>query len=293
VLATASARLGDHQGVLVLLDAQRREWHGPLLRLRYALSSVLVGASLRWATVKDTVAEEPEARWIADAWERSSPVPEGEAPLRHALFVEYGMVLLSGDLDDRGGVMRPRDLGGLLKRCWAALEVLGEVPERLVYAGARGEVVARWLADIGGVQAIPLKSRLPGQNVLGVLADDEDAHEFWQQVPRPSGTLPFLQVVKDPDLAYGPAPDVLGLCARGMRLPLHGLESERATDRVPPRLLATELQKAATETAAEGWVPDSEWCELRREHLSIHRPLPLEIRPGYVADIPMWGRLPK
>ena len=77
--------------------------------------------------------------------------------------------------------------------------------------------------------------------------------------------------------------------AAGARLPLDGIVAERASDRVPPRLLADDLRKAADGVDLEGDAPELEaWIAGRRALLTLADPPVLAARVPYLADIPRW-----
>lgn len=283
--AQAVARLGDHDRVLEILGRFEGRWPDPGTLCRYALSAVLAGDRARYARVAGLV-EEAGAEWITRAAARSEAVDADSdpQPLRHVHFVEYGATLLDAEERLFSTVVGPARIARILGR---AAAVVDTADQRICYTSQRGEVFARWLAALVDGTAIPASARIPKQRALLVLADD-DCWDARADQALDAGPTTVLQVVKDPNCAGVPTADLIGVLASGAPLPLEGIGAERASERVPPRLLAEQLKKAAEGTKDEGRGEVERWVEARKAWLSVNDPPGPSGRTPYLGDVPVW-----
>jgi len=273
-IAVAAAReaLGDHAAVLADLERFAPEWPDPELARIYGAAVIFEGAWERWDGVADTLADDPEGAWIVAAADRARTFPpeEGGSDLQHRLFIRYGAVLLDADEGVEG--IAPARLASWIAKCAALLLDRVDHDSRIAYVGPRSEVLARWLAESLGITAIPLSARLPNQELVIAVADDDDLEPLYQTRAFFGAPSVVFQAVKDPQRAGVPLADLIGILAEEPTLPFDGLEVERAADRVPPKLLVRQL-KAAAGAADEAPVAQLlGWAEQRRGHLSLDTP---------------------
>ncbi|MGM0578893.1 MAG: hypothetical protein ACQEXJ_24435 [Myxococcota bacterium] len=293
LVAEGNARAGDHDAVLEALGGWIGRWPDPALLRRYAQSAVLAGQRAAWDRVAADVAADEEAAWIAQSAAREASFDldaEVHAPLRHALFVEYGAVLLDAEAVLAGGIVEPGVLAQIMDRATDVIRTAGVEVDRVAHVSQRGEVFAHWMARLLDSTPMPLSARIQGQRILLVAADDDDLagaaeHRAWAD-----GPALVMQVLKAPGRTGLPAPDLVGLLAEGAALPLSGLEAARAADRVPPRLELSALVKAAEGAETDGaWPFLRDWVRERRDHLAVTRPWAPDERPPYAGDLPAWA----
>ncbi len=284
-LAVASAReaLGDFAGVLEHLERFAPDWPALELARLYGAAVIFDGAWDRWDGVAATLAGDPEGAWIVAAAERarSFPPEEGGSDLRHRLFIRYGAILL--DPDEGVGEVDPARVASWIAKTAALLLDRVDPATRIAYVGPRSEVVARWLAESLGIPAIPLSARLPNQELVIALADDDDLEPLYQTRAFFGAPSVVFQAVKDPERVGLPLADVVGILADGPTLPFEALEVERAADRVPPKLLVRQLRAGAgpADEALVAYLLG--WAEQRRGYLSLDTPTEPEARASFVG----------
>jgi len=282
--AEALAHMGRHRQALERLATVSHSADAALA-MRAALSAVHVGDMERFGDVVDDLPD--GAAWLEAAALRAHAFPDSddEDTKQRMLFVLYGTLLLDDAAE--GEVL---DAARIARWLTAVAQLAGETldPEtRPAWVSPRGEVLARWLGSLMPVNAaLPLSARLPRQPVLVVLADDEDlatlvAMKVWHDAP-----APLFQALKDPCEVGSPMADVVGVFAAGVTLPLGSLEAERAADRVPPKMVASGLEREAGRIDPVDLAGFIGWAQARREHLSWLNPPPAELRIALVGDAP-------
>jgi hypothetical protein len=291
--ADAMARLGDHAAVVDLLGAWEGKWPDAALLGRYAMSAVLVERAEVWHRVAPQVMASPRLAWMAGAAARMG-LASGDSPLRRAVFLEYGSLLLDASAIQGAGDLAPGRLARVMQRARDVLKGAEFGVERVCYASRRGEVFAQWMARLLDSTAIPLTSRIQDQRVLAVAADDDDLEALFTHPAFGHGPTCLLQVLKSPTQAGTVTPELIGFLGLGATLPLGALDAPVAADRVPPRLQLTELLRAADSApagpeAGDAWEKPAAWAQRHRSHLLISAVSEGRARPAWLGDLPAWG----
>src|SRR5690606_37736352 len=143
---------------------------------------------------EDAPGDEGEAPVEAALAPRPAPVV---ATAREGMFVRYGVLLVaetpvSGPVDEAA-------LGGWIAGGAAALQLVAPSDTRVGYVGTRSEAIARWLANALGTSALPLSARLPEQDLVVAIADDDDLASVYETRTFGGGgaTTWLFQAVKD------------------------------------------------------------------------------------------------
>lgn len=293
LLAEATARQGDHGAVVDQLAVWEARWPDAALLGRYALSAVLAGRVDAWQRVHRQVEANPALVWMVDAAARMGTA-EDDAPLRRAVFLEYGAVLLDASSVQGRGNVGPGRLARVMQRARDVIKGAALAPERLCYASRRGEVFAQWMARLLDVNAIPLSARIRDQRVLAVAADGDDLDLILGHAAFGHGPTCVFQVLKSPVRTGTAVPELIGLFGQGATLPLGALEAPVAADRVPPRLQLTELLRLAEGApvgaeAGDRWEGPAGWAERQRPRLLATAVLGGKTRPTWQGDLPSWA----
>jgi hypothetical protein len=299
LLAESTARLGRHEDVVKLLEHYEGNWPDPVLLRRYALSAVLSGKKNHWERIASAVADDPAAEWIqgaavrADSLELQVPSPDAR-PLREALFVEYGSVLVSAD-----EILHGTEIGAeLLARCMLeiaeGIKVAGVHVDRVAYITSESEVFAHWLAAELEISAMPLSARIKEQLLVVVVTDDEEMASVVDNRSYQKGPVILVQILKDPLRAGVFAADFVAILGSELSLPLALLHAEKMSQRLSPRMLAEKLRTQAKSQGA-GLLPNhlKSWVGSRKAGLSFCKVPSAERRPPYMADVPQWALNPQ
>jgi hypothetical protein len=295
LFADATARQGDHGAVVDQLARWEGKWPDPALLGRYAMSAVLAGRTEAWQRLQPQVSANPKLVWMTSAGARMG-LGEGDAPLRRAVFLEYGAVLLDASAIQGRGNLGPGRLARVMQRTRDVLKGAEVSIERVCYVSRRGEVFAQWMARLLDSTAIPLTSRIQDQRVLVVAADGADLDLVLVHPGLAHGPTSILQVLKSPSRTGAVVPELIGLLSDGATLPLGALEAPAAADRVPPRLQFAELLRVADSApagpdAGDVWEKPAAWAQKLRPHLLLTAVLAGKSRPDWLGDLPAWAFL--
>lgn len=295
LFADATARQGDHGAVVDQLARWEGKWPDPALLGRYAMSAVLAGRADVWQRVQTQVSANPKLVWMTGAGARME-LGQGDAPLRRAVFLEYGAVLLDASAIQGRGNLGPGRLARVMQRARDVLKGADVPIERVCYASRRGEVFAQWMARLLDATAIPLTSRIQDQRVLVVAADGEDLDLVLIHPGLAHGPTSIFQILKSPSRTGTIVPELIGLLSDGATLPLGALEAPAAADRVPPRLQFTELVRVADSApagpeAGDVWEKPAAWAQRLRPHLLLTAVHAGKARPDWLGDLPAWAFL--
>ncbi|MEZ4269534.1 MAG: hypothetical protein R3F39_24505 [Myxococcota bacterium] len=293
IYADATARQGDHAAVVELLARWEGKWPSPALLGRYALSAVLSGRGEVWERVRPQVIANPNLVWMAGAAGRMG-LADGDAPLRRAVFLEYGSVLLDASAVQGRGNLGPGRLARAMQRARDVLKGADIAVDRVCYVSRRGEVFAQWMARLLDATAIPLTSRIQDQRVLAVAADGDDLDLVMAHPALDHGPTSLFQVLKSPTRTGSVVPELIGLLSDGATLPLGALEAPAAADRVPPRLHFAELLRVSETTpagpeAGDIWEKPAAWAQKLRPHLLVSLVRAGKDRPDWLGDLPEWA----
>jgi len=288
VEAEALDALGDHHGVLELAAGLAPDGLPPGLLRRVLLTSATSGAWDTWERFEGALTDDPEDERVRALGARCRAFPErsSDAPERERLFLEHGVVLIDprpAPREVQAGDVDAGALAGWIAAAAAILRPRLSEELRVAYVSPRSEVIARWLAQRIGCGAIPLSARLPNQELVVALADDDDIPALAEVRAFYGAPSVVFQAAKDPARQGTPMPDIIGGLVSGAALPLASLEGERAADRAPPKLLVAELERAAGRPdegdAGERLRAAVAWAEARSDHLALAAPAEPEARP--------------
>lgn len=294
--AEALARSGEHEAVVERLERFEGSWPTQDLLARYARSAILAGDRGRFERV--AIAAESLSEYgpeLAAAGRRAAAndVDADGSPLRWCLHILHGAALLDHDEMLDNEVVGPARIARIAGRAAAFVAATPVVPDRIVYATRRGEVLARWLAQALDATAMPLSARIPNQPVVAVAVDDEDLFALLAEPAIDGGgEVRLFQLVKDPSLGGLPVADMYGVLGVDLTLPLDELEGDRAAERVPPSVLAAELRKAAGEPVDAELDSWAAWVLERQGDLTFVTPPALHGRHVFGADLPRWALSP-
>ncbi len=293
IFADATARQGDHGAVVDQLARWEGRWPDAALLGRYAMSAVLAGRADTWQRVQPQIGANPKLAWMTGAGARME-LGDSDAPLRRAVFLEYGAVLLDASAIQGRGNLGPGRLARVMQRARDVLKGADVSVERVCYVSRRGEVFAQWMARLLDATAIPLTSRIQDQRVLVVAADGDDLDIVLVHPGLAHGPTSILQVLKSPSRTGAVVPELIGLLSDGATLPLGALEAPAAADRVPPRLQFAELVRVADSApagpeAGDVWDKPAAWAQRLRPHLLLTAVQAGRARPDWLGDLPAWA----
>lgn len=316
-LADALLALSEHARAVEQLSAFKGVLEAPELARRLGLAAALAGDWAAWERVAPALGDDADGAWVLAVGARArfqalglaapaaaeaehagqtddddEGVEEAPAPpptaaaapasARDGIFVRYG-VLVVADAPCAGPVDEAA-LGGWIAGGAAALQLVVPADTRVGYVGMRSEVVARWLASALGTTALPLSARLPEQDLVVAIADDDDLAAVYETrtfAGVGAATTWLFQAVKDPRRREMPLADVIGVIGEGVELPLGMLDAERASDRLPPKLALNGLAERAGRADEAEVDAVTAWAAAREQHLTLSTPPDADARPRF------------
>ncbi|MCB9733641.1 MAG: hypothetical protein H6745_13660 [Deltaproteobacteria bacterium] len=315
-VADALHALSEHTRAVEHLSAFSGVLEQPELAERLALAAALAGDWKTWGRVAPVLGDDAGAAWVLGVGARArfeadarSAIAEAAEPAgddaadgegdgdgaaeaapvaravpapvtaREGMFVRYGVLLVAETPCE--GPVDEAELGGWIAGGAAALQLVAPSDTRVGYVGTRSELIARWLASALGTSALPLSARLPEQDLVVAIADDDDLAAVYETRTFAGGgaTTWLFQAVKDARRREMPLADVIGAIGEDVELPLGMLDAERATDRLPPKLALTGLEERAGQADEAEIEAITAWASAREELLSLASPPDADARP--------------